>query len=90
MKYINAEQLFPEELLIEIQKYVHGELVYIPKPKGQHKKWGENSGSRKQLLLRNAEIRSRFRAGDSIDQLADCFFLSSCSIKKIIYTKQQT
>lgn len=87
MKYVNADQLFPEALLLEIQKYVHGELVYIPKPKRLHKKWGEDSGSRKQLMLRNSEIRHRFHAGESIDQLAECFFLSSCSIKKIIYTK---
>jgi len=41
MKYVNADQIFPQALLMEIQKYVHGELVYIPKPKRLHKKWGE-------------------------------------------------
>lgn len=88
MKYVNADLVLPEALLQEIQKYVHGELVYIPKPKGQHKKWGENSGSRKQLSERNAEIRRRFRAGETVSQLAECFFLSSCSIKKIVYAKK--
>jgi hypothetical protein len=88
MRYVNADLVFPEELLIEIQKYVHGELVYVPKPKELYKKWGEDSGSRQQLVQRNSEIRHRFQAGESIDQLAACFFLSSCSIKKIVYAKK--
>ncbi|WP_200893524.1 hypothetical protein [Paenibacillus terrae] len=47
MKYVNAVIIFPEELLREIQKYVHGEMVYVPTPRGLRKKWGENTGSRK-------------------------------------------
>lgn len=46
MKYINADIILPEELLKEVQKYVQGGMVYIPKPEGLRKKWGENSGSR--------------------------------------------
>lgn len=30
MKYRNASEIFPDELLREIQKYSSGELVYIP------------------------------------------------------------
>ena len=43
MKYINADIILPEELLKEVQKYVQGGMVYIPKPEGLRKKWGENS-----------------------------------------------
>ncbi len=39
MTYIKANNVFPEELLKQIQKYIQGELVYIPKPKGVRKKW---------------------------------------------------
>ncbi|SEN93102.1 hypothetical protein SAMN05518670_3099 [Paenibacillus sp. OK076] len=74
-------------LLNEIQKYMNGGLVYIPKSKGLRKKWGENSGSRKILNLRNDEIRQKFLDGDTIDQLSDRFCLSSDTIKKIVYTK---
>ncbi|MDF2653015.1 MAG: hypothetical protein K0Q73_8820 [Paenibacillus sp.] len=39
MKYVNADNIFPEELLQEIQKYIHGRMVYVPTPEGQRKKW---------------------------------------------------
>lgn len=87
MKYIKADRIFPEELLKEIQKYVHGELIYIPRPKGKRKKWGENSGNRIYLKKRNEQIRKRFDMGATIDQLSRIYCLSNDSIKKIIYTK---
>lgn len=31
MKYTNATKVLPEELIEEIQKYVQGETLYIPK-----------------------------------------------------------
>lgn len=45
MNYLRADLILPEELLYEIQKYVQDGLIYIPKPKNLHKKWGEVSGS---------------------------------------------
>nr|WP_145159302.1 CD3324 family protein [Paenibacillus terrae] len=87
MKYVNADIIFPEELLKEIQKYIHGSMVYIPTPEGQRKKWGENSGSRKHLSLRNDTIRQQYIDGVTIDELSDQFCLSIDSIKKIIYSK---
>ena len=59
MKYINANDLFPEKLLKEIQKYIHEGMVCVPKPDGLRKKWCENSGSRKHLNLRNGKIRKK-------------------------------
>ncbi|WP_339309772.1 hypothetical protein NZ043_27630 [Paenibacillus sp. FSL k6-2145] len=40
MRYVNADIIFPEELLNEIQKYMNGELVYVPKSKALRKKLG--------------------------------------------------
>ena len=40
MRYRNASDIFPDELLKEIQKYSAGELIYIPE-KSEKKKWGE-------------------------------------------------
>jgi Mor family transcriptional regulator len=88
MKYINADTIFPEELLKEIQRHIPGGLVYIPKPKEAYKKWGEDSGSRIMLKQRNDEIRQLFAAGTSIDQLIEQFCLSIDSIKKIVYSKK--
>jgi Mor family transcriptional regulator len=87
MKYVNADNIFPEELLQEIQKYIHGRMIYVPTPEGQRKKWGENSGNRKHLSHRNEAIRQQYIDGVTIDELSDQFCLSNDSIKKIIYSK---
>lgn len=88
MKYISAEVIFPEELLKEIQKYVQGNLVYIPNAEGTRRGWGECSGSRMYLYQRNQTIRMKFREGCSVDQLSGQYCLSIDSIKKIVYTSK--
>jgi len=88
VKYINADTIFPEELLKEIQRHIPGGLIYIPRPKDAHKKWGENSGSRRTVQERNNGIRQLFAAGTTIDQLAEQYCLSVDSIKKIVYCKK--
>ncbi|MCJ7841017.1 CD3324 family protein [Lederbergia sp. NSJ-179] len=88
MKYMKAHAVFPKDLLKEIQKYVQGEMVYIPNAEGVRKKWGENSGYREFLKQRNVEIRQQFSEGISIDQLTVQYSLSYDSIKKIVYSKK--
>lgn len=39
MKYVNAAEVLPEKLLRELQTYVDGELLYIPKASVK-KEWG--------------------------------------------------
>ncbi len=86
MKYIKADDVIPEELLHEIQKYIFGEMVYIPKPEGIRKKWGEVSGGRAYLDSRNKQIRAMYREGASIEHLSAIFCLSYESIRKIVYS----
>lgn len=40
MKYINADVILPQQLLQEVQKYMQGGMLYIPKSEGQRKRWG--------------------------------------------------
>lgn len=80
----------PADLLQEIQKYIQGESIYIPKPKAAYKKWGENSGGRKHTADRNQQIRALFQSGMNIEQLADHYHLSVETIKKIVYVKRNT
>ncbi|MGF9907219.1 CD3324 family protein [Brevibacillus porteri] len=87
MKCVKANLILPETLLAEIQKYVQGETIYIPKTKVTHQKWGTRTGGRKLLDERNTAIKSSFRAGTAISQLAEEYFLSTETIKKIVYTK---
>lgn len=86
MKYMNANKVLPEELIVEIQKYVQGETLYIPKPETEYRKWGTSSGGRRQLDRRNAAIRNSFISGSSIQQLAKEYYLSIETIKKIVYS----
>ena len=86
MKYRKANTVLPDSLVKEIQKYVCGEMLYIPSPEGSHKSWGENSGTRTYLQLRNKQIKLKFQEGICIDQLVDEYCLSYDSIKKIVYS----
>jgi len=86
MKYVNAHNILPEKLISEIQKYVQGETLYIPKQEKTYHKWGSRSGGRKLIDERNASIKRAFKSGSSINQLADEYFLSIETIKKIVYS----
>lgn len=88
MNYINANQVIPQHLLTEIQKYVQGETIYIPKQQLTREKWGSKSGSRASIDERNLEIRNSFMNGENIEQLAAKYFLSVETIKKIVYSKK--
>lgn len=84
MKYRKASDVLPEELLREVQRYVEGESLYIPR-KNERKKWGEGTGGRRYFLRRNEEIRDKFFHKVSIDVLAEEYSLSYETIRKIVY-----
>ncbi len=87
MKYENAKDVLPPELIAQIQKYAAGKLLYIPR-KEEPKAWGSLSGSRQKLLKRNQRIYNEYRSGKGVGELAEEYFLSVDSIKKIIYGKK--
>ena len=84
MRYRNALDIFPDELLKEIQKYSAGELIYIPE-KSEKKQWGEKSGARDYYVERNTEIRRKHREGKTILELAEEYGLSRDTIRRILY-----
>ena len=87
MKDSNIEAILPKELLNELQRYVQGKSVYIPKSKDSRKKWGDATNSKAATSTRNGKIRSDFRGGSTIDELCGQYCLSQESIKKIVYSK---
>lgn len=87
MKYVNAKTLLPDVLVKELQNYIQGGYIYIPADCEQKKHWGELSGYRKELNLRNDEIIREYNNGLSIESLADKYCLSIYAIRKIIYRK---
>ena len=88
MKYENASDVLPEDLLKCVQKFAAGKLIYVPETIGK-RSWGETSGYKQYLSERNQEIKEKFRLGSSIEELADTYSLSLESIKKIVYSKKE-
>lgn len=39
MNYKNAFSILPQSLVEELQTYIQGEYLYIPKKEDQHKRW---------------------------------------------------
>ncbi|MBU5592323.1 hypothetical protein KQI89_11165 [Clostridium sp. MSJ-4] len=89
MKYINGNNVLPEEMIKAIQEYVDGEFVYIPRKNDSHKAWGEKSGTRYMLKNRNAEIFEKHNDGMSVRKLAQMYYLSEQSIRRIIREKKK-
>ena len=83
----NAKDILPASLLAEVQKYAEGKTLYIPK-RAKAKGWGEASGYREKLSKRNTLICTRYSAGASILEIAEEFFLSPETVKKIVYGKK--
>lgn len=84
MSYVNGKDVLPPGLLEELQGYIQGELLYIPKKTEQRLRWGENSGSRKEIAIRNEEIFHSHRSGCTLPELQKKYHLSEESIRKII------
>lgn len=84
MKYRNASDILPDELLKEVQKYAEGEALYIPKAQ-ERRKWGDGSGAKIFYEQRNEEIRFKFYHKVTIDALAEEYCLSPETVRKIVY-----
>ena len=84
MEQVNMDEGFASGLLEQIQAYIDGEYLYIPRRETERKPWGAANGRKAETLARNQEIYRRYREGTSVDQLAEAYFLAPKSIWKII------
>lgn len=82
--YLNAADVLPPRLLRQVQEYVQGRELYIPKGSAERAGWGQRNGTKRRLELRNQEIRRRYAAGERIHSLMDAYYLSYDSIRKIV------
>lgn len=82
----NARKILPDRLLKELQEYVSGETLYIPKA-DEKKPWGEASGARSYYKQRNSEIRDKYNNGVKIADLAEEYCLSYDTIRRIVYKR---
>jgi Mor family transcriptional regulator len=82
--YRNGKDILPANLLKELQRYIQGEIVYIPKKEDRRAGWGENNGTRATMERRNKEIFRLYKNGVSTVELSRNYHLSEDSIRKII------
>jgi Mor family transcriptional regulator len=87
LRYVNARDVLPPDILSEVQKYLCGELIYIPKRDNDKAGWGQINGTRSQVVTRNRSIAEAYYSGASVYELMDRYCLSEASIRKIIYNK---
>lgn len=80
----NSTNILPRELIEQIQKYVDGKVIYIPKKQKNKKQWGENTDTKQVLALRNCQICSDRQNGMTIKQLSEKYFLMEKSIQRIL------
>ena len=84
MSYKKAIYTLPNDLLEQVQKYVDGEFIYIPRKSGNKKEWGARTSIRQELQQRNTLIYEGYLAGHSSQDLSEKYFLSLKSIQRII------
>ncbi|GAA0180163.1 CD3324 family protein [Clostridium sediminicola] len=84
MKYAKAQDVLPEEIVKIIQEYVDGKYLYVPRKHENHKSWGESSGIKSSLKMRNNEIYKKYIEGTTINELTQEYYLSEKSIRRII------
>lgn len=87
MKYRNAMDVFPEELIFEIRKYISNGLVYIPGTE-ERKEWGSITGLKKEMEQRNQVICDEFKKGKTVSRIAKEQYLSKSSIYRIIHNQK--
>ena len=87
VSYIKAEEILPEELIRQIQEYVDGVYIYIPRKPGTRHTWGQKTEYRTELKIRNDRIRNDYASGESVTALSRKYHLSEKSIRRILQKK---
>lgn len=84
MSYKKAAYVLPHDLLLQVQEYIDGEFLYIPRISDNKKAWGETTSTRQELRDRNRRIYADYLAGEDMESLSEKYFLSLKSIQRII------
>lgn len=82
MKYANANDILPKELLSMVQEYYQGGYLYIPKEK--YYKVKQQTDYKIELDKRNQNIYLKYLEGRTKGQLGNIYHLSKSSIRRII------
>lgn len=83
MKYKNAKNILPKELLEKVQEYIQGDAIYIPTVENRMP-WGQKSGAKEAIYIRNKSIFNLYKDGYTVEEIVSIYNLSESSIRKII------
>lgn len=83
MGYRKAEEVLPANILLLVQEYVDGDVLYVPR-KGGKRGWGTESGMKRELEGRNQQICRDYHKGVSVGELAVKYCLTEKSVRRII------
>ncbi len=89
MRYVRAQELLPESLLKELQQYADGVYLYIPRKQENRLSWGERTHSKQETARRNAAIWADAVQGNSPAVLAERYFLSEKTIRRILLEERR-
>lgn len=87
MKYINANDILPEQLLSMIQKYYQGGYLYIPKENNHRIR--RQTDYKIELAKRNQHIYLKHLEGTTNGQLGNIYHLSNASIRRILAKEKE-
>ena len=84
MSYVKAADVLPQALIDQIQRYIDGEYLYVPRKAENRKTWGERTRRKEETAARNREIYRRYTHGMTVTQLSETYYLAPKSVQKII------
>lgn len=82
MKYRNANDVLPKELLVLVQEYIQGEYIYVPVKNKHITK--SSTQYKTELEKRDAHIYTKYLEGMHYKRLSQIYNLSESSIRRII------
>lgn len=89
MRYARAQEILPEKLLKELQQYADGVYLYVPRKQENRLAWGERTHSKQETSRRNAAIFADAALGISPEALAERYFLSEKTIRRILLQEKR-
>ena len=89
MRYVKAGDILPEELLLELQRYVDGAYLYVRRKQENRLSWGERTHSKAGTARRNREIYRRYLEGQCPAALAGDYFLTEKTVRRIILEERK-
>ncbi|MBQ7860035.1 MAG: hypothetical protein IJ347_07900 [Faecalibacterium sp.] len=84
MSYQKADDILPGELVEQIQQYVDGATLYIPRKSENRRPWGCDTSFKAELSARNQKILQDWQSGVRVAELAQRYHLSEKHIQRVL------